>query len=739
VIAISQSKITGHDAALSRRVDDLYERYPVAESIYRICRYTPVSYSTRIGLYGAWGSGKTSVLNFIEEIAKPNGDVIVRFSASRAVDLDSLWEAFHEAFVTAAKSCGVDEALSDQASGFAKKHSEKVPAVIKVAARTVQVFTGLPMSSEGIDKFAEEAGKLAGKKKNDKKLIEKLQTKMAADSNRRIIVFVDDLDRAAPNVVPALLLTLRELFDIPGFCFVIAFDFEVVTRALGAYNKAWEGRSEQFLEKVVDFPVHLPDPSSLQIRDLMVQEMKLCCPEIPEVIIDEVLAELPVNARQLKQLARVLGTYRTEIQRYAPGELDFALLIRFSCLSLLSPELARIVALGRAEFSRQDHVAEQEVEFDDDPAKRKEAYRRKWLAAAHAHAKPWTEQAAKLIDKLLVAFDDVWNNAKVMGTLSITERPAIFTYLDFQSILEGWQTNPEIETVKARISDAQTGSVFARHKELIAACINQYDSELNRSTLCFLAVDEEAALHAGHEIRALLLALWDTYCQSDDSIEEKLMSFDQIERSLRQWHERDSGAKDSVLAAFKVLCSETISDKDFLQIAGAVFINYLRPDLPDKAKTNLANFGSDFLTSLKPRLAKLVGQAFAASKKSFSIENLIQNKGVEWAIRSPKGLLLSDLSFADDVIRAARDITEKEHAAYQAFLFFKMLVQGPKNDVHPAFMALVANDALLGFLWGTVTNVKPSTWASARLSEFHVNLVAASLDGSKYPLNPLGT
>jgi hypothetical protein len=53
-----------------------------------------------------------------------------------------------------------------------------------------------------------------------------------------VIVFIDDLDRATPELLPKLLLSLREILDLPGFTFVLAFDNEIVADGLKTANKA---------------------------------------------------------------------------------------------------------------------------------------------------------------------------------------------------------------------------------------------------------------------------------------------------------------------------------------------------------------------------------------------------------------------------------------------------------------------------------------------------------------------
>ncbi|MCX4152237.1 MULTISPECIES: P-loop NTPase fold protein [Paraburkholderia] len=52
---------------------------------------------------------------------------------------------------------------------------------------------------------------------------------------KRVVVVIDDLDRANPQAIPQILMAVRELLDIPGFAFVLAFDPAVVEKSLSSF------------------------------------------------------------------------------------------------------------------------------------------------------------------------------------------------------------------------------------------------------------------------------------------------------------------------------------------------------------------------------------------------------------------------------------------------------------------------------------------------------------------------
>ncbi len=45
---------------------------------------------------------------------------------------------------------------------------------------------------------------------------------------RRLVIFVDDLDRIRPSVALELLEAIKNFIDVPGCVFVMTLDYEVV-------------------------------------------------------------------------------------------------------------------------------------------------------------------------------------------------------------------------------------------------------------------------------------------------------------------------------------------------------------------------------------------------------------------------------------------------------------------------------------------------------------------------------
>jgi hypothetical protein len=79
----------GHDAPLSHVDGDFYDRWPVASAIADTIFSVPETWSTRGGVFGQWGEGKTSVLRLLQRDLIDRGAVTVWFLARNADNNDA--------------------------------------------------------------------------------------------------------------------------------------------------------------------------------------------------------------------------------------------------------------------------------------------------------------------------------------------------------------------------------------------------------------------------------------------------------------------------------------------------------------------------------------------------------------------------------------------------------------------------------------------------------------------------
>ena len=180
-----------------------------------------------ISIQGDWGSGKTSIMNMIKE--KVSDSVYpIWFNTWQFSQFDMGNSLVFSMMEVMLDKLGCEQKMISKImsglAGFARKTVKIVTdsAVNGAFADTVEEL----MTPENSTNYAREVLEL--KEKFQNAINEKI-TKVNKD---RVVVFVDDLDRLQPEKAVELLEVLKLFLECERCVFVIAVDYEVVTRGI---------------------------------------------------------------------------------------------------------------------------------------------------------------------------------------------------------------------------------------------------------------------------------------------------------------------------------------------------------------------------------------------------------------------------------------------------------------------------------------------------------------------------
>jgi hypothetical protein len=458
---------SGYDASQFKREDDDLNRWRFASEIVDVISATPADWSVRIGVFGKWGEGKTTVLRFAEQMLKGKKDIVFDFKPWAIQNWNDLWDSFGTRLVDSLTAAQVDvgEKLKKVTRGVGAWLGEKG------AVQTFEVAATI-LNREKLYNAA--FATLQNSLKYNSTEIRKIQQEL---HGRRVVVLVDDLDRAAPELIPQLLLSLRELFDLPGFTFLLAFDDEIVGEAIRQKNPAWLSGTN-FLEKILDFRFHLPPITEIQKQRLVTRALEKYCPFIPKQSVGKIQDLLPNNPRKLKSLIRSLVALKPQIARHSADELSWtdmwlAQMIRleshsFFELLLTTDALGKETGLGYA-FRQEMRRRHQDDEEDKENQSLKELLER---AGIHD---PVTES------RIIQLMEAVRTRASISFRYSceLAERPHAVTWKEFDMLQKIWSLEPNPNTLAKWITEhANERSIDTDDVET-----DLFDSIVNRRNL----------------------------------------------------------------------------------------------------------------------------------------------------------------------------------------------------------------------------------------------------------------
>jgi hypothetical protein len=337
---------TGYDSPLLRREQDDYNRWPIATGISNIIGSAPLLAATRIGLDGRWGEGKTTILNFLQTQQLSRGNVVVRFSPWGVHTEADLWREFSKTLRAALAQQGFPLTPSRRLWMWLKERAGSIKSIAdstfqgaKLGAKIAIPGAGAA-SAEGIRSLLISLASSPVVRRFFSITAVDIERLSSSLGDRRVVVLIDDLDRTDPSLIPTLLLNLRELLDFPRFVFVLAFDRHIVAKALHFYNAAWGDSGEKFLEKIIDFPIALPSPTTSQILALAQHQFASLAPFVSREVIEDIAPLLPSNPRRVKLFVRLISGVFKEAMRHDPEELDWPSILVFFLIRIESEPFA---------------------------------------------------------------------------------------------------------------------------------------------------------------------------------------------------------------------------------------------------------------------------------------------------------------------------------------------------------------------------------------------------------------
>jgi KAP family P-loop domain len=253
------SKFYSSDQPISSRTEDRFNRWPFAQRIAETIASREDVSSLVIGIYGPWGDGKTSVLRLMEEaFAEYDSIVPVHFNPWLFPSESQLVASF---FKTVADALGKKLKKKTEEIG---KFLEEYGSLLSLAS--ISILGGAVSFKP--DEAVRQVGKTLSAVKLDQ-LKDRIEA-ILAKSGKRVVVLIDDIDRLERQETQAIFKLVKLSASFENISYVLAFDDEVVASALSEkYGAGGVEAGRDFLEKIVQVPLHLPPADRLALRQLL--------------------------------------------------------------------------------------------------------------------------------------------------------------------------------------------------------------------------------------------------------------------------------------------------------------------------------------------------------------------------------------------------------------------------------------------------------------------------------------
>ncbi|WP_081081299.1 P-loop NTPase fold protein [Burkholderia cepacia] len=248
----------GSDSPQVHPTQDAYGYAPFARAIASAARNTPGPKGLVMAIDAPWGAGKTSLLNFVRHyLTDSSGQAPADMeSAPVVIDFNPWWFADRDQLAAQflAQISAQFPAENEVLMACAEAMSTYADAIGSAVSTSIAASTGVKLPL--LDKMVAYA---LGRFRTSPKDVPKLKATIAeklAQSGRRFVVFVDDIDRLAPDEIREVFKVIKALADFPNVVYLLAFDRQLVSQALRSSLNIEDG--DAYVEKIVQAQFSLP-------------------------------------------------------------------------------------------------------------------------------------------------------------------------------------------------------------------------------------------------------------------------------------------------------------------------------------------------------------------------------------------------------------------------------------------------------------------------------------------------
>lgn len=250
----------GSDIPQTDPVHDAFGYSAFAQRIADAVLKTPSPQGLVMAIHGPWGSGKSSLLNFV----KFNLDRLSDGEKPIVIDFNPWWFANSEDLATQFLNQFRTKLLNE--SEALRKIGDAMADYAGAIGSTIAGLYGIPF----LDKIIGFMLGLFKRKPKDVQALKQDISEALKNSGKRFVFIIDDIDRLTPDEIRELFKVIKAVADFPNVIYLLSFDRKVVSEALFTSIGV---NGESYLEKIVQVPFSLPAIDKLLLRKKLFSDL----------------------------------------------------------------------------------------------------------------------------------------------------------------------------------------------------------------------------------------------------------------------------------------------------------------------------------------------------------------------------------------------------------------------------------------------------------------------------------
>ena len=255
--------------------DDKLSFNDKASQIAEFIENFPLNQPYSIAIFGNWGSGKSTMMNFIKQKLDENKNEAVEFNP---------WQILNEEDLVSTLFEELAYTIEDK---YKKLKNNLIQYARKICVSGINLASKSYMKAQGAEEeVADSVGNASSilvdslfntdkpvplSAKKDE--LEKELQNWSQNEGKKIVIFIDEVDRLFPAEMVEIFKVIKVALSFPSVIFVVAMDKQSVADSLNHINIS---RSEEYLTKIFQQHFYININYQLQtlFRELLVPVVK---------------------------------------------------------------------------------------------------------------------------------------------------------------------------------------------------------------------------------------------------------------------------------------------------------------------------------------------------------------------------------------------------------------------------------------------------------------------------------
>jgi len=234
-----------------------------------------------IGIFGSWGSGKTTLMRLIKKKFQEFNDPKyphIWFNAWKYDGKEAIWNALIQTILLKLKED--DNKVIDRQNWLRAYETVESNLNLYIHYLATQVPGGLAKKFLGVELSPEKLKELSVLYSIDKKLYKAVNhfeedfkelIRSCVGTQGKLIVFIDDLDRCLPENALTVLEAIKLYLDNANCVFFIGVDKKIIEQGIRKrYLASLKVTGKDYIEKIIQLDFYLPDKAKHELKNLLI-------------------------------------------------------------------------------------------------------------------------------------------------------------------------------------------------------------------------------------------------------------------------------------------------------------------------------------------------------------------------------------------------------------------------------------------------------------------------------------